>query len=276
MTRVVIPSVQRFDTDASGQTVNIVRHAGDLHLECVPVDDLNAAAETTMNDPLPDRAALKGSIPKYSNDVSSYIDDFAHREQSEAAAGLRYAPKDSDLPSYPPRIAAIWKSVFADYDAGQQAYRAGQVYVAYQLFMRANGRMTGANALAGQTRASFNVKTALAESDDLHDHLHILMNPPTIDKGGLESAVLVAEMADWAYEINAASKARRSSPSRPTPSAPTPPTPRRTARAKPFFSPTRNPSTSSPRPISTRDFSLTSPGTTPPPSTPTPRISCPS
>jgi len=29
------------------------------------------------------------------------------------------------------------------------------------------------------------------------------MNPPTIDRGGLESAVLVAEMADWAYEINA-------------------------------------------------------------------------
>ena len=62
------------------------------------------------------------------------------------------------------------KTFIADYDAGQQAYRAGQVYVAYQFFMRANGRMNGANALAGQTRASFDVKTALAESDDLHDH----------------------------------------------------------------------------------------------------------
>jgi hypothetical protein len=30
------------------------------------------------------------------------------------------------------------------------------------------------------------------------------MNPPTIDQGGLESAVLVAEMADWAFNINAA------------------------------------------------------------------------
>ncbi len=204
MTRIIIPSVQRFDTDASGQPVNIVRHAGDLHIECIPVDDLNAATETTMNDPLPDRAALEGSIPKYSNDVSSYIDDFAHREQIEAASGLKFAPRETDLPTYPPRLAAIWKSIFADYDAGQQAYRAGQVYVAYQLFTRANGRMTGANALAGQTRTSFDVKTALTESDDLHDHLHILMNPPTIDKGGLESAVLVAEMADWAYEINAA------------------------------------------------------------------------
>jgi len=204
MTRIIIPSVQRFDVDASGQPINIVRHAGDLHVECIPVDDLNAATETTMNDPLPDRAALEGSIPKYSNDVSSYIDDFAHREQTEADAGMKFAPKDTDLPTYPPRTAAIWKSVYADYDAGQQAYRAGQVYVAYQLFTRANGRMTGANALAGQSRASFNVKTALDESDDLHDHLHVLMNPPTIDRGGLESAVLVAEMADWAYEINSA------------------------------------------------------------------------
>src|SRR5271155_4084945 len=28
MTRVIIPSVQRFDTDASGQVINMVRHAG--------------------------------------------------------------------------------------------------------------------------------------------------------------------------------------------------------------------------------------------------------
>ena len=40
MTRVIIPSVQRFDTDESGEVVNMVRHAGDLHLECIPVDDL--------------------------------------------------------------------------------------------------------------------------------------------------------------------------------------------------------------------------------------------
>ena len=39
--------------------------------------------------------------------------------------------------------------------------------------------------------------------DDLRTHLHDLMNPPSIDQGELESAVLVAEMADWAYDINA-------------------------------------------------------------------------
>jgi hypothetical protein len=203
MTRAIIPSVQRFDTDASGQVVNIVRHAADLHLECVPVDDLIAATETTMNDPLPDTAVLDTSVPKYSNEVATYIDDFAHREQAEAAGGLQYAPKQADLATYPPRLAAIWKSIYADYDAGQEAYRAGQVYVAYQLFTRANGRMNGANALAGQSRASFDVKSALAESQDLHDHLQILMNPPSIDQSNLESAVLVAEMADWAYDIDA-------------------------------------------------------------------------
>jgi hypothetical protein len=202
MTRVIIPSVQRFDTDASGQVVNMVRHASELHLECIPVDDLVTATETTMNDPLPDEA-LDSSVPKYSNDVATYIDDFANREQTEAVNGLKFAPKESDLSTYPPRLAAIWKGAFADFNAAQEAYRAGQVYVAYQLFCRANGKMNGANALAGQTRITFDVKAALAESDDLHDHLHILMNPPSIDQGTLESAVLVSEMEDWAFSINA-------------------------------------------------------------------------
>lgn len=202
MTKVIIPSVQRFDTDASGQVVNIVHHATDLHLECVPADNLVAATESTMSDPLPD-TTLSSTLPKYSNEVSTYIDDFAHREQAESNSGLKFAPKEADLGNYPPRLAAIWKSVYADLDAGQQAYRAGQVYVAYQLFSRANARMNGANALAGQNRATFDVKAALAQSDDLRNNLHALMNPPSIDKGGLESSVLVAEMADWAYDINA-------------------------------------------------------------------------
>ncbi len=116
---------------------------------------------------------------------------------------LKFAPKETDLAHYPPRLAAIWKSAYTDENAGQQAYRAGQVYVAYRLFERANGSMSGANALAGQNRAAFDVKAALTESDDLRNHLHTLMNPPSIDKGELQSAVLVAEMADWAYEIDA-------------------------------------------------------------------------
>jgi hypothetical protein len=203
MTRVIIPSVQRFDTDPSGQVVNMVRHASDLHLECIPVDDLVAATERTMNDPLPD-SSLDSSLPKYGNDVATYIDDFAQREQIEAASGLKFAPSDAQLATYPPRLGAIWKSIHADFEAAQEAYGAGRVYVAYQLFARANGRMNGANALAGQTRVTFDVKGALSESDDLHDHLHVLMTPPSIDQSGLQSSLLVAEMADWAYGIDAA------------------------------------------------------------------------
>jgi hypothetical protein len=203
MKRVIIASAQRFDTDSTGEVVNMMRHAAELHLECVPVDDLVAATEKTMNDPLPDME-LDSSVPKYGNEVATYIDDFAHREQDEAASGLKFAPGESDLGTYPPHLAAIWKSVYADFDAGQEAYRAGEVYVAYHLFTRANGRMNGANALAGQTPATFDVKTALAESTDLHDRLHTLMNPPSIDQGNMESALLVAEMADWAFTINSA------------------------------------------------------------------------
>jgi hypothetical protein len=202
ISRVIIPNAQRFDTDASGQVINVMKHASDLHLECIPVDNLIEATEATMNDPLPE-VTLDSSAPKYSNDVATYIDDFAHREQTEMAGGLQFAPKESELTKYPPRTAALWKSVYTDNEAGQQAYRAGQVYVAYQLFARANGCMHGINALVGQNKATFNVKSSLADSDDLRQRLHDLMTPSPVDKGELGSALLVAEMADWAYDINA-------------------------------------------------------------------------
>jgi hypothetical protein len=202
ITRVIIPGVQRFDTDATGQVVNMVRHASDLHLDCVPVDNLVDATETVMNDPLPDVAPGPAS-PSYGNDIAGYIDNFAHHEELEAESNLKFAPGEADLIHYPPRIATIWKGVYADIASAQQAYRAGQVYVAYRLYSRANADMSGANALVGQNQASFDVKVALSESDDLRNHLRALMSPPAIDKGELQSAVLVAEMADWAYDINA-------------------------------------------------------------------------
>lgn len=203
--RVIIPNVQRFDTDATGQVVNLVRHAVELKMECLPVDTLIEATETAMNDPLPPRDPSP-SAPHYSNDVTSYIDDFARREQNDVALNMKYAPAEADLARYPARQAtqaALWKSAYADYAAGQQSYRAGQVYVAWRLFCRANATMTAVNTLVSQGRASFDVKAALEESETLHNNLHALMNPPAIDKGELESAVLVAEMADWAYDINA-------------------------------------------------------------------------
>ncbi len=203
MTRAIIPSVQRFDTDSSGQVVNVVRQAGDLGIECIPVDDLVTATETTMNDPLPD-ATLDAALPKYNNEVANYIDGFAQREQTRWPKGLKFAPKEADLPTYPSHLAAIWKSIYLDYEAGKEAYGAGQVFVAYELFERASGRMSGVNALATQTRSSFDVKTTLAESDDIHEQLRLLTTPPVIDHGDLQSAVVVAQMADWAYDINAA------------------------------------------------------------------------
>ena len=145
------------------------------------------------------------TAPKYSNDVATYIDDFAHREQNQATSGLDSCAEGRRSWRNTRRASLrIWKSIYADYEAGQQAYRAGQVYVAYRLFSRANASMNGVNALTGQNRANFDVKTALAESDDLRNRLHALMNPPAIDTGELQSAVLVAEMADWAYDIDAA------------------------------------------------------------------------
>ncbi len=203
MTKAIIPSVQRFDTDESGQVINVVREAGDLGLTVLPVDDLVTATETAMNDPLPE-TTIDANLPKYSNEVANYIDQYAQREQAEVADGLKYAPKESDLGAYPSHLAAIWKSVYVDYEAAQEAYRGGQVFVAYELFARASGRMSGVNALTTTNRAAFDVKATLAESDGIHEQLRQLTSPPVIDHGDLQSAVVVAQMADWAYDINAA------------------------------------------------------------------------
>ena len=203
ITRVIIPSVQRFDTDNSGQVLNVVHHASDLHLECITADNIVEATQKAMNDPLPDLPS-GSSTPKYSNDITTYIETFAHHEQNETTSGLEFAPKEAGLSKYPPRTAAIWKSIYADYAAGQEAYRAGQVYVAFLLFTRANSQMHGINALVGQSRTTFNVKASLAESESLRQRVHDLMSSSAIDKGELGGGLLVAEMTDWAYDINAA------------------------------------------------------------------------
>jgi hypothetical protein len=200
--RVIIPKVELFETDASGNLVNIMRHADDLGLKCIPVDTIVEATEVAMNDPLPDPPTGSGP-PKYSAEVASYIDRYAQREQSEAASGMLDAPKEDQLGSYPPRQAAVWKQVYAEVRQGNEAYKGGQVYVAYRLLARANSRMRGMNALAGDQLASFDVKEALATSDQLRAQLHALMTPPAIDRAELQSAMLIAEMADWAYDIQA-------------------------------------------------------------------------
>jgi hypothetical protein len=203
MTKAIIPSVQRFDTDSSGAVINVIKEAGAMGVTCIPVDDLVTATETAMNDPLPD-STIDASLPKYSNEVANYIDEYAKREQAKVADGLQFAPKEADLGSYPSHLAAIWKSVYLDNEAAQEAYGAGQVFVAYELFARANGRMNGVNALTTATRDSFDVKATLADSDQIHEQLRQLTHPPVIDHGDLQSAVVVAQMADWAYDINAA------------------------------------------------------------------------
>jgi hypothetical protein len=200
--RVIIPKVELFETSASGDVVNIMRHADDLGLKCIPVDNIIEATEVAMNDPLPDPPTGSGP-PKYSPDVATYIDGYAQREQTEAASGMLDAPKESQLNQYPPRQAAVWKQVYAEVQQGNEAYKGGQVYVAYRLLARANSRMRGMNALAGDQLASFDVKEALATSDQLAAQLHALMTPPTIDRAELQSAMLIAEMADWAYDIQA-------------------------------------------------------------------------
>jgi hypothetical protein len=200
--RVIIPSIQRFDTDSDGNVVNMVKRAQDLHLECIPADNLVQATEAVMGDPLPE-VTLDASTPHYDNTVASYIDDFAQREQFEVKSDLAFAPRQADLDRYPPHLAALWRSVYADNDAAQQAYRAGQVYVAYRLFARASGRMHALNALVAQNGPTFDVKSALADAEDLRRQIHDLVTPPDIDKDDLASALLVAEMCDWAYDLNA-------------------------------------------------------------------------
>ena len=202
VTRVIIPKVQEFETGPSGSVVNVVTYAQDLNLTCIPVDNIVEATEVAMNDPLPDPPTGQGP-PKYSKDVAAYIDGFAQREQTEAASGLLYAPKEKQLGQYPPRQAAVWRQVYAEIRQGQEAYKGGQVYVAYRLMARANSRMRGLEALSQDQLGAFDVKAALETSEQLQTQLHYLMTPPPVDHAELQSAMLIAEMADWAYDISA-------------------------------------------------------------------------
>ena len=200
--RVIIPRTEEVETDGPDGDVNIVRHADELGLKCIPVDNIVQATEVVMNDPLPDPPAVSGP-PKYSDDVASYIAGFAQTEQTESQSGLQYAPREDQLAQYPPRQAAVWRQVYAEVRQGNEALKAGKVYVAWRLLARANSRMRGMNALAGDALTSFDVKTALATSDDLRQQLHDLMTPPPSDRAELQSGMLIAEMADWAYDIQA-------------------------------------------------------------------------
>jgi len=102
-----------------------------------------------MNDPLPD-STIPTNLPKYNNDVANYIDEYARREQAEVADGLTYAPKESELGTYASNLGAIWKSVYLDYEAGQEATAAAG-FRGVRTFERASGRMSGVNALTRQT-----------------------------------------------------------------------------------------------------------------------------
>jgi hypothetical protein len=202
ITRVIIPKIEQFETDASGGSINIMRHAERLKLTCIPVENIVQATEVVMNDSLPDPPTVSGPA-KYSADVAAYINNYAKHEQTESQSGLQYAPKEDQLAQYPPLQAAIWKQVYAEAKQGDAAYKDGQVYVAWRLLALANSRMRAMNALAGQEPASFDVKATLAASDDLRQQLHDLMTPPPIDQAELQSGMLIAEMADWAYDIQA-------------------------------------------------------------------------
>jgi hypothetical protein len=203
ITRVIIPKTEEFETDADGHVIDILHHAADLGLKCVPVGTIVEATEVAMNDPLPDPPTDAGP-PKYSADVAAYIDGFAQREKTEAESGMIYAPREDQLSQYPARQAATWRQVFAEVKEGNEAYKDGKFYVAYRLLARANSRMRGLNALTeDQVATTFDVKSALDTSEQLQTQLHVLMSPPAIDRAELQSAMLVAEMADWAYDIHA-------------------------------------------------------------------------
>jgi hypothetical protein len=198
ITRVIIPALEQFETDDAGHVVNVVSYAEELGLKCIPVENIVEATEVVMTDP-----PTGSDTPKYGPDIAGYIDGYAQREQAEAASELIYAPKEAQLGQYPARQAAAWKQVYAEIRQGQEAYKGGKVYVAYRLLARANSRMHGLDAITQDQLSAFDVKGALDTSEQLQTQLHYLMTPPPIDRAELQSALLISEMADWAYDIQA-------------------------------------------------------------------------
>ncbi|GAB4247955.1 MAG: hypothetical protein OHK005_14370 [Candidatus Methylacidiphilales bacterium] len=201
MRRVVIPKVQSTDY-SSGRGVNIPNQANRLGIECVPVETLYEAVEIVLGRKMPDLPRL-ADPPALGAATLSVAKERAQQEKARVDADRRTWPKEGALPRTASVVErALWAKVFAAYQAGEAAMAAGQPAVAFERFRQVNGLTRGLNGILA-ARRDFKFPAAEIEANGLRQVMVRRLVRPSIDKNELQSALVLAEEADWLYAQNA-------------------------------------------------------------------------
>lgn len=201
MRRALIPKIQTTDY-SGGRGVNLPDLARRLGIECVPVETLYEAVELVLGRKMPDLPRL-AEPPALGAAVLSVAQERAAQERARVEADRRTWPKEGALPRSASAVEkALWNQVFSAQKAGEAAFAAGQPTVAYERFRTVNGLTRGLNAILA-ARRDFKFPAAETEANGLRQVMTRRLVRPSIDKNELQSALVLAEEADWLYGQNA-------------------------------------------------------------------------
>ncbi|MFQ3671223.1 MAG: hypothetical protein SNJ84_07170, partial [Verrucomicrobiia bacterium] len=199
--RAVIPKIQTMDY-SGGRGVNIPNLANRLGLECVPVETLYEAVEIVLGRKMPDLPKL-AEPPPLGAAALSVAQERATQERARVEADRRTWPREGALPRTASVVErALWSRVFAAQRSGEAAFAAGQPAVAFERFRAVNGMTRGLNGILA-ARRDFKFPAAEIEANGLRQVMTRRLVRPTIDKNELQSALVLAEEADWLYGQNA-------------------------------------------------------------------------
>ena len=196
--RVIIPHLQRFENSAQKGRRDVDLLAKKLGLECVSAVDLAEATELALHRKLP-VSPVGELMPKYSLEISTELDGKCRSLIALLTEGSKSWPRtEGQLKALSIPERHLWKNVFALYDLGMEAYRGGRLYASYRLLRQTQGYLAG----LAEVRAvgdKFDFKSFDDRGRMVRQQLAARLMKPAVDANELQSALLVAEEADWLY-----------------------------------------------------------------------------
>jgi len=198
--KIIVPSFQRFGVGTDGALTGVEAYAQKLGIECVLADDLNEATERLLNRSLPAKPQL-AKTPRYEGAVFELLGQRCRQLMQPLDAQRASWPTNAvDLERLPASTKKMWENVIANDESGRGAYRLGQLYIAREKF----------NAARSELRVLAASANPLPEATVLEDRANAIrkkvlleLDHSVFDQNDLQSALVLAEKADWLYHINA-------------------------------------------------------------------------
>jgi hypothetical protein len=191
--RVILSDLQRFDVAEDGSLFNISQFARTLGMECLFVERLHDAIELVLGVKLPKPADFQ-QVHFQPTSLNSFL-DVRCRQELEALSAVRADPSD-------PQAELI--------QAGLSAYKAGQLYVTYDLLREANAK----NRIGPwrETRSLLEktpdeqlavVQKGMGIASQLRDKIQAYRSQRKFDHNEIQSALVLAEESDFLNAISA-------------------------------------------------------------------------